>query len=122
MIKIENESCSFYSPKKYELDYYFGKFNISKLIIRNYDSKENAMKYLSKNIRNSNYISFPIGKFHKLKNPIDNYEYNSYVSDNMIDIEKFIPNNQEIPTPEITVKFNKELKGKVEINLIKNNS
>ena len=36
-------------------------------------------------------------------------------------MEKFIP-NQEIPTTEITVKFNKEVMGKVEINLIKNNS
>ena len=121
IIKLPNELCSFYPPKKCELDYYFGKFNISKFRITNYNSKKTAVKYLPKTIKKSNYLGFPIVKFHQLKNPIDNYEYNTFVSENMVDMETFIP-NQGIPTPEIRIKFNKKGKGRLEINLIKNES
>ena len=37
MISLTNESCHFNSPEYCELDFYFGKLNMSKIKIKNYN-------------------------------------------------------------------------------------
>ena len=119
LLYLPNEKCSIYPPSRCELDFYFGKFNVSKIRINNYNQKKNAIKYLSKELKKSNHLGFPIIANKFLKNKFDNYEYNNFVSENMIDMESFIP-NKGIDTPEMTIEFNNKGEGNLNINLIKN--
>ena len=119
LIYLSKEACSIYPPPKCELDYFFGKFNLSKIYTHNFNKKSVAVKYLSKNLKKSNHLGFPISNIYYWDNKFSNVEYYKYVSKHMIDMETFIP-NQGIPTPEITVKFDKNEEGTLNINLIRN--
>ena len=120
MISITNESCIINRPEYCELDFYFGKLNMSKIKIKNYNKKKVAVKYLSKEKKNSNHLGYPIISNINLKNKFDNYEYNTFVSENMINMENFSKENKTISYPEITVNFDKKGNGYLNINLIKN--
>jgi hypothetical protein len=120
MIYLKNESCVFYRPQYCELDFYFGKFNMSKIRIKNYNKKKLSVKYLSNENKKSNHLGYPIITNINLKNKFDNYEYNNFVSENMINMEKYSKENKTISQPEFTVNFDKKGEGHLKINLIKN--
>jgi hypothetical protein len=49
LLYLPNEKCSIYPPSRCELDFYFGKFNVSKIRINNYNQKKMQLNIYQKN-------------------------------------------------------------------------
>ena len=104
------------------MNFFDGKLNGSKIFTPiNYDSRDTFLYYLNKEKYNdSYYFGYPNSAHVNFKNYFDNVELFKLNENSMINMEKFNYSNKELEIPEITLKFNKEGKGKISMNIYKN--
>ena len=121
--KIENNpntSCVFKKPPNCKMQFYYGKLDLSKLVnVPNFNKKSTAVQYLSKELKKSNYLGYPYTNRIPVKNVFNNFFFHNFVPEHMINMETF-NETEDNPRPEITVKFDENGVGKVDINLQKN--
>ena len=119
---LPDEVCHFDLPTNCRMNFFDKKLNVSKFFKAiNYDSREIFFTYLNKEkYSNTNYFGFPNTAHYNCKNYFDNVELFELNENHKKNREKVDFKDKNLERPEITLKFDKKGKGKIEMNIYKN--